>query len=145
MKLPLALSARSLGLVHRLDRTELLVWASASAAVFALCSWALAVSVWVTPEAVESGAVFVAPPCEYRARTGKPCSTCGLTRGFCAFGHGRFAEAVAYHPATPPLYGVAVGAWAGSAAALWRLGRELRSRRRHPDRDGASAERHPER
>jgi len=36
--------------------------------------------------------------CQFRAWTGLPCPGCGLTRGFCAIGHGDFGAAWRFNP-----------------------------------------------
>lgn len=61
-------------------------------------------------------ASFLLPPeslpgfevCSFKSLTGLPCPGCGLTRGFCAVSHGRFAEATAFNAFSIPLYGLAL-------------------------------------
>ena len=48
------------------------------------------------------------PICYFAVLTGLPCPGCGLTRGFCAIAHGRFADAWAYNPFAFALYGLTV-------------------------------------
>lgn len=89
----------------------------------------LAVSIAVSPEAIERGAVVLTPPCPTRERTGEPCATCGLTRGFCAMSRLRVGDAAGYHPAAPWLY---AGFWLvtlASGALLVAVAREAWRRR----------------
>jgi uncharacterized ParB-like nuclease family protein len=76
----------------------------------------------VTPEDIEQGRVVLSPPCVWKQITGAPCPTCGLTRAFCALGHGRLGEALQLHVASPVVY-LAFGGLALLAAAQgWRAG-----------------------
>lgn len=56
--------------------------------------------------------------CPFRVMTGLPCPGCGMTRALCCLCHGRFADALWYHPAVPlvvlglaaaAVYGIATG------------------------------------
>ena len=56
---------------------------------------------------------FLEPPgainvCFFNLVTGLPCMTCGLTRAFHAISLGNLRDALAYHPLSPLLYGLAV-------------------------------------
>lgn len=88
----------------------------------------LAIAVTVSPEDLESGKVTLTPKCRTLAETGQPCWSCGLTRGFAALGHGRLADARAYHRGTPWLFGAfllaAVAFGSRAARAVGRLRRE---------------------
>jgi len=44
------------------------------------------------------------PICLFRAWTGLPCMTCGMTRAFHAIALGEFLEAFQYHPLGPIFY-----------------------------------------
>ena len=74
----------------------------------ALC--VLAISAIFKPETLPN-----IPACSFKQATGRPCPGCGLTRGFCAISHGRFADALHFNPFSFLLY-------AGTlAVALWPL------------------------
>lgn len=60
--------------------------------------------------------------CLFRRVTGAPCPGCGMTRSFCALGHGQWRAALGYHPLGPALYAVMLATWLG--AVLKRLGRD---------------------
>lgn len=49
------------------------------------------------------------PLCLARELTGRDCPGCGMTRAFLFIGHGRFAAAVAMHPASLPAYVIVAG------------------------------------
>ena len=49
------------------------------------------------------------PLCLFKALTGLDCPGCGMTRAFVFIGHGRFADAVAMHPASIPAYLIVAG------------------------------------
>ena len=42
--------------------------------------------------------------CLFHMLTGRPCPGCGLTRSFVYFAHGKWSQAVAYHPLGPALF-----------------------------------------
>ena len=44
------------------------------------------------------------PLCLVKGLTGLDCPGCGMTRAFLLLGHGRFADALAAHPASVPAY-----------------------------------------
>lgn len=114
----------------RLDRAELWAVASIAAFVLATCGAPLAVSIGVSPEQIERGAVQLSPPCPVLAETGEECASCGLTRGFTAMSRLRFGDAVAYNAAAPWLY---LACWAGALAGALVLGRlAAEARRRLP-------------
>lgn len=101
----------------------------------------LATSFVVTPEDIESGRVVLTPTCTYRRIFGRPCPTCGLTRGFSALSHGRWDDASRYNFLSIPMYGLF---WLGAAASAlvaarstirWRravAAEHSRSRPAHP-------------
>ena len=49
------------------------------------------------------------PLCLVKALTGFDCPGCGMTRAFIFISHGRFADAVAMHPASIPAYAIVAG------------------------------------
>ena len=55
--------------------------------------------------------------CPFRALTGLPCASCGMTRAFVSLAHGRAAEAVAASPLGAAL---AAAAWLYAALDLLR-------------------------
>ena len=81
---------------------------------------ALATSFVVTPEDIDSGRVSLTPTCAFRQIFGRPCPTCGLTRGFSALSHGRLDEASRYNFLSIPIYGIF---WLGAAASAFVLAR----------------------
>ena len=46
--------------------------------------------------------------CLFHRLTGRPCPGCGMTRAFCAIGHGHFSQAWGLHPFAVPFYCVAL-------------------------------------
>jgi len=46
--------------------------------------------------------------CLFHHLTGRPCPGCGMTRAFCAIGHGHFSQAWALHPFAILFYGIAL-------------------------------------
>ncbi len=96
-----------------------------------VCATPLAISVLVTPEDIESGRVALTPTCRTLAETGKPCWSCGLTRGFAALGHGRWSDARTYHRGAPWLFGAF---WIGGLAFGARAVRAARRLRRETAR-----------
>ena len=49
------------------------------------------------------------PLCLVKGLTGLDCPGCGMTRAFLLLGHGRFADALAAHPASVPAYVIVAG------------------------------------
>ena len=108
--------------VARLEREEWIALVCVSAFVFVLAAVPLVVSVVVSPEAIESGAVHLSAPCPSKAK-GEPCAACGMTRGFCAMSRGRFWDAIHYNAASPAVYGAFVFVALGAA---WVTARAVR-------------------
>jgi hypothetical protein len=61
--------------------------------------------------------------CPFRALTHHPCPGCGMTRAFCALAHGELWRAVRFNALSPLLFLAALGAWARSAAIVFRAER----------------------
>jgi Protein of unknown function (DUF2752) len=57
-------------------------------------------------------------PCPFRAATGIPCASCGMTRAFVHLAHGEVARSLSASPAGAVL---AASAWAFALLALGRL------------------------
>jgi hypothetical protein len=94
-----------------------------AAALRRLAAAALIASAVVPPALIQHGP----PLCTFRALTGRPCPSCGLTRSWTAMGHGRFAEASGHHLMGPVTYLAAValvlGGDRGAARVLEPRGR----------------------
>ena len=58
--------------------------------------------------------------CPFYNLTGLPCPGCGLTRAFVCLGHGRWHEALHWHPLGWLVYGVCLLLWLRSGLFLWR-------------------------
>lgn len=84
----------------------------------------LAVSVLVSPEAIESGRVQLTEPCP-RLVAGEPCISCGMTRSFTAMPRGRLAQAWQYNRGGPALYLATWAALVALIAVIRRLARTL--------------------
>lgn len=61
--------------------------------------------------------------CPFRALTGLLCPGCGMTRAFCALGHGELGRAIHFNALSPLLYLSFIVAWVGAAATLLHLRR----------------------
>jgi len=59
--------------------------------------------------------------CPFRALTGLPCPGCGMTRAFCAMGHGELSQAFGFNALGPFVFAAALLLWAHALAALLRL------------------------
>lgn len=94
--------------------------AIAGATVLLPFALSLAISFAVTPEQIESGAVVVAPACTFKRIFGRPCPTCGLTRGFAALSHGRLDDATRYNRGVLLVYALWWLSAVGAAAVTLR-------------------------
>jgi hypothetical protein len=61
--------------------------------------------------------------CPFRALTEWLCPGCGMTRAFCALGHGELLRAVRFNALSPFLYLALMLVWVGAAATVFRLRR----------------------
>jgi hypothetical protein len=59
--------------------------------------------------------------CPLRALTGYPCPGCGMTRAFCAIGHGEFARAVGYNALSPLVFLAALAVWTHALVTVLKL------------------------
>ena len=59
--------------------------------------------------------------CPFRAVTGLLCPGCGMTRAFCALGHGEFRRAIHFNALSPFLYLSLLVVWVGAAASVFKL------------------------
>lgn len=57
--------------------------------------------------------------CVWRILLGMPCPMCGITRAFCHFSHGEFAQGFQYNPIAPLMLVYLLGIWAFRARAAW--------------------------
>ena len=73
------------------------------------------------PLPASNGRIFNMPSiCPFYEMTGLPCPGCGLTRAFVCLGHGRWAEALHWHPIGWLVYGIFLGLWLRAGVTLWR-------------------------
>jgi hypothetical protein len=61
--------------------------------------------------------------CPFRAVTGHLCPGCGMTRAFCALGHGELRRAMHFNALSPLLYLSFIVVWLGAAATVLKLPR----------------------
>lgn len=59
--------------------------------------------------------------CPFRAMTGHLCPGCGMTRAFCALGHGEFQRAIHFNGLSPMLYLTFIVVWVGAAATVFNF------------------------
>jgi hypothetical protein len=59
--------------------------------------------------------------CPFRALTGLLCPGCGMTRAFCALGHGELRRAIHFNALSPLLYLSLFVVWIGAAATVLNL------------------------
>lgn len=61
--------------------------------------------------------------CPFRVFTGLPCPGCGMTRAFCAIGHGEVWRAINFNALSPALFLAAIAMWTSAAATLLNFNR----------------------
>jgi hypothetical protein len=59
--------------------------------------------------------------CPFRALTGLLCPGCGMTRAFCALGHGELMRAIHFNALSPLLYLSLIVVWIGAAATVLKF------------------------
>ena len=59
--------------------------------------------------------------CPFRAVTGHLCPGCGMTRAFCALGHGELRRAIHFNALSPLLYLSLIVVWVGAAASVFNF------------------------
>lgn len=94
---------------------------------------ALTFSMLVAPADFSKRGLAWFPRCPYKLGTGHDCPTCGVTRAFCAFSHGHFAEGVKFNRTAALPYGLC---WVASLGYLTLLTRYPRADRRNTNRRG---------
>jgi hypothetical protein len=57
--------------------------------------------------------------CPFRSLTGLLCPGCGMTRAFCALGHGELMRAIHFNALSPLLYLSFAIVWVGAAATVF--------------------------
>lgn len=84
--------------------------------VLLLLTGVFAVSAWWRPSELPALTL-----CPFRALTGWPCPGCGMTRAFCALGHGDWRAALGFNALSPFVLLAFVWMWARAAATLFGL------------------------
>ena len=80
---------------------------------------------FLMPPPGHNGAIGHLPSvCPFYNLTGLPCPGCGLTRAFVCLGHGRWHEAVHWHPLGWLVYAVCLLLWFRNGL-FWRCGLTL--------------------
>ena len=59
--------------------------------------------------------------CLFHALTGYPCPGCGMTRAFCALGHGELRRAIGFNALSPILFLCAIVIWMSALATVLNL------------------------
>ena len=59
--------------------------------------------------------------CLFHALTGYPCPGCGMTRAFCALGHGELRRAIGFNALSPILFLCAIVIWMSAMATVLNL------------------------
>jgi len=88
---------------------RLAIWTALLAPAAAVLIFSLVVS----PEDFSKPSLAWFPRCPYKVATGLDCPTCGATRAFCSFSHGRIAEGLAFNAVAVYTY---LGCWPASVA-----------------------------
>ena len=86
------------------EKTQAGVW-------FGLLSAVLAASVCLPLPGATGQIGHLPSVCPFYNLTGLPCPGCGLTRAFVCLGHGRFWEALHWHPLAALVYALFVFLW----------------------------------
>lgn len=85
--------------------------------VLVLLSGVFVVSAWWRPADLPALTL-----CPFRALTGLPCPGCGMTRAFCALGHGEWRDALRYNALSPFVLLALLVLWARALATVLDLG-----------------------
>jgi hypothetical protein len=101
---------------------------AAHASRLSLTSRARAVLIFAGLSAVFIVSVMWRPPdnpslilCPFRLLTGLPCPGCGMTRAFCAIGHGELWRAVRFNLLSPAVFLAAIAVWIYAAATVFKF------------------------
>ena len=86
----------------------------------ALLAGVLAASLLLPPPGPDGAIGHLPSLCPFYNLTGLPCPGCGLTRSFVCLGHGRWHEALHWHPLGWLVYGVCLVLWLRSGLFWWR-------------------------
>lgn len=75
---------------------------------------------FLLPIPADDGRILGLPSiCPFNNLTGLPCPGCGLTRGFVCLAHGRFVEALHWHPLSPFIFLLGLLALVENAARVF--------------------------
>ena len=96
---------------------------AAAGTLWALLSGVFAASLRLPLPSPGTGQIGHLPSvCLFYNLTGLPCPGCGLTRSFVCLGHGRFWEALHWHPLGPAIFFVFALLWL-RCGVFWLTGR----------------------
>ena len=59
---------------------------------------------WISTDDIENGKITFLPICKILEKTGQPCHTCGITRGFISATHFDFQKATKYNSYSVPFF-----------------------------------------
>ena len=114
-----------------LDRAELTGVLLLFGFLFALSGTPLGIAIALSPEEIERGGIPLSRPCVYQSETGRPCTTCGMSRAFSALSRGQLERARRLNPASPWVFAgfvvIALGSATLLALSLQRLARSKTS------------------